>query len=179
MSGKAEQTPSGHAVDEATSAMQKCIRRGLEEDALYWAKELYLTDKPTAGIAWSRLRVIASEDIGLAGNACVYVQALHESYIKANDYEGNGRLFFIHAVLVCVRSLKSRVVDHALMVAFEGLQKREVPDWALDKHTKRGKMKGRGFEHFFEVGAKLNNVHPELNDLYEHKAYKIKVKGGQ
>ena len=174
MSGKAEQTPNGHAIDEAVSAMQKCIRRGLEEDALYWAKELYLTDRPTAGIAWSRLRVIASEDIGLAGNACVYVQALHESYIKANDYEGNGRLFFIHAVLVCVRSLKSRVVDHALMVAFEGLQKREVPDWALDKHTKRGKMKGRGFEHFFEVGAKLNNVHPELNDLYEDKARQIK-----
>src|SRR5947208_7932102 len=168
MSGKAEQTPSGHAVDEAISAMQKCIRRGLEEDALYWAKELYLTDRPTAGIAWSRLRVIASEDIGLAGNAAVYVRALYEAWKDAKDYkyvcanckgegiedrsEGSGRLFFIHAVLICVRSQKSRVLDHALMVAFEGLEKREVPDFAVDKHTLRGKIKGRGFEHFFEVG---------------------------
>jgi len=59
---KAETTPNGHAIDEAVSALQKSIRRGLEEDALYWGKELYLTDKAVAGIAWSRLRVIASED---------------------------------------------------------------------------------------------------------------------
>lgn len=33
-------TLSGYLNSECTSAMQKCIRRGLEEEALFWATEL-------------------------------------------------------------------------------------------------------------------------------------------
>ena len=33
-------TPGGHRCDEATSAMQKTIRRAKEREALYWATEL-------------------------------------------------------------------------------------------------------------------------------------------
>jgi replication-associated recombination protein RarA len=44
--------------------MQKCIRRGLERDALFWATEL---DRSNFGeYVWKRLRIIASEDIGIA-----------------------------------------------------------------------------------------------------------------
>lgn len=110
-----------------------------------------------------------------ASNACVYVNSLHECYVKAKDYEGNGKLFFIHAILICVRSQKSRIVDHATCVAFEGLERREVPDYALDKHTVRGKTKGRGYEHFFSIGTKLENVRPELPDDYADRARQIKV----
>lgn len=31
----------------------------------------------------------------------------------------------------------------------------EVPDIALDKHTKRGQEMGRGSKHFFEEGTKV------------------------
>ena len=31
----------------------------------------------------------------------------------------------------------------------------EVPDFALDKHTKRGQEMGRGSKHFFEEGTKV------------------------
>jgi len=33
-------TANGYLNSECTSAMQKCIRRGLEEEALFWATEL-------------------------------------------------------------------------------------------------------------------------------------------
>jgi hypothetical protein len=35
-------TEGGYLNSECTSAMQKCIRRGLEEEALFWATELDL-----------------------------------------------------------------------------------------------------------------------------------------
>jgi replication-associated recombination protein RarA len=57
-------TVLGYDLYEVMSAMQKSIRRGLEEDALFWGTELYLSD--LADQAWSRLLVISSEDVGLA-----------------------------------------------------------------------------------------------------------------
>ena len=58
------QTVGGYAFYEVLSALQKSIRRGLEEDALFWATELYLSGYEIQ--AWRRLCIIASEDIGLA-----------------------------------------------------------------------------------------------------------------
>ena len=36
-------TKNGYHADEVISALQKCIRRGLEEEASMFAYELYLT----------------------------------------------------------------------------------------------------------------------------------------
>lgn len=33
----------------------------------------------------------------------------------------------------------------------------DIPDYAIDKHTARGKKMGRGVEHFYTVGAQVNN----------------------
>lgn len=151
--------PTQHGSDpyEAKSALQKSIRRGLEEDALYWAAELAGWNTESL---WKRLRVIASEDIGLASpSAALTVRALYENWKESQkDGEGEGRLFIGHAVLILVRAKKSRIVDHATICAFEGgLEERDVPDDALDIHTNRGRSKGRWYQHFFEVGTKLEN----------------------
>jgi len=53
-------TAGGYDYYEVASALQKSIRRGLEDDALFWATELYISDY--AAHAWKRLLVIASED---------------------------------------------------------------------------------------------------------------------
>src|ERR1017187_10937004 len=73
-------TASGYLNSECTSAMQKCIRRGLEEEALFWATEL---DQAGYGAyVWKRLQIIASEDIGLAdSNVCIQVRALYEDWV--------------------------------------------------------------------------------------------------
>jgi hypothetical protein len=38
------------------------------------------------------------------------------------------------------------------------------PDEALDKHTRRGKAKGRGLLYFYKESAKLNNAKKEANE---------------
>ena len=56
-------TKNEYELDEVVSVLQKSIRRGLEEESLYWALEL--SESGYGQYLWRRLCVIASEDIGL------------------------------------------------------------------------------------------------------------------
>jgi replication-associated recombination protein RarA len=56
-------TRKGYYLDEVTSALQKEIRRCKEYEAVYWALEL---ESFNYKALWNRLKVIASEDVGLA-----------------------------------------------------------------------------------------------------------------
>ena len=119
-------TVLGYDLYEVMSAMQKTIRRGLEEDALFWGTELYLGDY--ADHAWSRLLVISSEDVGLASTAGMYTKVLNDMY-RRNKKSGEARLYFTHAILLLARAPKSRIVDHATIVSFEGPRgKQALPD---------------------------------------------------
>jgi hypothetical protein len=40
----------------------------------------------------------------------------------------------------------------------------KIPDRAYDQHTREGKRRGRGLEHFFEEAATVKNERP-LNDF--------------
>jgi replication-associated recombination protein RarA len=166
-------TVGGYDVHQVLSALQKSIRRGLEEDALYWAVELYKSNH--ASLAWARFEIIATEDIGPADfNAVVRIQTLHELWTKMKKNNNPGdRLFFIQAVILLVREPKSRIVDNANIVFFEGSQeKKPIPDYALDIHTKEGRVMGRGNAHFFSEGTKLENS--KLPDAYEERAKQIR-----
>lgn len=164
-------TVGGYDFHEVLSALQKSIRRGLEEDALFWATELYLSNY--ANHAWGRFLVISSEDVGVADSSVFSLIYQLHAHWKIHQEESSARLHFIHAVLALVRAPKSRIVDHALIVYLEGpREKRPVPDYALDKHTSRGRAMGRGNKHFFAVGALLGNQ--PLEDLYEERAKQIR-----
>lgn len=214
-----------HHPFEVFSALQKSIRRGDEEAALYWATELYLSD--LASHAWSRLRIIAAEDVGLAApDVIVQVNTLRTIW-KDRKAAPDARLYFVMAVLLLVRAPKSRIVDHALICHFDSANgrsrkvtrdhrempeesrgavddgkkeppipepddaatllrvegkvgyearkfdwndrpRREIPSFALDKHTTRGKAMGHGIEHFFDIGAVL--VNQTLPDPYLERA---------
>jgi replication-associated recombination protein RarA len=166
-------TPGGHLAGEVASALQKSIRRGLEREALYWASELDLAGFPD--YLWRRLRIIASEDVGLAApEVAVQVRVLSDNFIdqrKHNKTSKTGmrsgeRLFIVQAVILLVRAPKSRMVDHAVMAVWEGDRERlEVPDFALDMHTARGRRLGRSVDHFFDVGAVIENA-ADLDDPY-------------
>ena len=157
------ETPGGYRMDEVASALQKSIRRGLERESLFWATELDMAG--SGNYCWKRLRLIASEDVGLAdSDVAVRVRLLYENWVEARkgrigagEIDPHARLFLVHAVLVLVRAPKSRIVDHALMAFYEGRRPElEMPDWALDRHTNRGRRMGRGQQHFFEEGALLS-----------------------
>jgi replication-associated recombination protein RarA len=155
-------TVNGHSLPEVVSALQKCIRRGLVDDALYWAVDMYLTGYDE--YCWKRLRIMASEDVGPAEpHLPATIAALYATYTdlkkKKDDRHAPQRLQLVHAVILLAQARKSRVVDHALIYHYgnHAKLKREIPDCALDKHTLRGKAMGRGAEHFFAEGSKLEN----------------------
>jgi len=150
-------TLGGYDIYEVMSALQKSIRRGLEEEALFWASEM---DYSSYGDhLWKRLRVIASEDVGLADSEMVAkVRALYSNWML----DPKCQLFYLQAVVLLVRSPKSRMIDNLAIKFNQEKEKGErphplVPDWALDKHTSRGRALGRGMEHFLQVGAQLNH----------------------
>jgi replication-associated recombination protein RarA len=156
-------TVGGYKCEEVTSAMQKCIRRGTEEDALFWATELDLTG--FGEYVWKRLRIIASEDVGLEDNslAAIAVRALYDNWReqrkKDDTKHAPERLFLVHAVLALCRTFKSRIVDDALVVFYEGKREtRKIPDFALDRHTQRGRRLKRGWDHFFTEGVGPNII---------------------
>jgi replication-associated recombination protein RarA len=162
-------TPGRYPLDEVKSALQKSIRRGLEEDALYWAAEFYRANPDKL---WERLRVIASEDVGIASpSAALTVRAMYENWKDSRDER---ELYVVHAVCALVHAKKSRRVVHATIAAFglpangykSMLGRREVPDYAVDKHTRRGRQLGRGYKHFFAEGARLEN-RSDMPDPYE------------
>ena len=167
-------TQHGHPLGEVASAFQKAIRRGLEDEALHWGVELDISNY--GEYAWKRMRIITSEDIGLAElHLPAQIRALYDNWVdqrkKKDDKHGPERLFLIHGILLLVRSHKSRLVDHALITYYGNHAKREIPDWALDKHTFRGRRLKRGVKHFFEEGIRLTNkMTLPLDEGYEANA---------
>jgi replication-associated recombination protein RarA len=171
-------TANGYVNSECTSAMQKCIRRSLEGEALFWATELDLAGY--GAYVWKRLQIIASEDIGLAApNVCVQVRALYENWVEQRKNAPKerrsitGRIFLVHAILICVRAKKSRMVDTALIAMYEGERPEPgIPDFALDMHTAKGRALHRGVNHFFSEGAAIENAELALlPDPYLERAW--------
>jgi replication-associated recombination protein RarA len=169
-------TNGGYLCGEVASAMQKAIRRGEETAALFWATELDLAG--FGNYVFKRLRIIASEDVGLADPYMpATIRALYDSWQElTKEYKGKprqpARMFLTHAVLLLVRAKKSRIVDHALITFYKGdrtKMKMVIPDEALDQHTGKGKQKGRGVAHFFDEAAKLENA-ADLPDTYRATA---------
>ena len=74
------------------------------------------------------------------------------------------------------RAPKSREGDH--FQAAVGLRSQlqdwapEVPDWAHDMHTRKGKKAGRGLDHFRTDGARLSPP-PVEKDPYEEECYEM------
>jgi replication-associated recombination protein RarA len=167
-------TVNGYEWAEVVSAMQKCIRRGQEEDALYWATEL---DKSGYGQhVWRRLLIITSEDVGLAEpHLPAQVRALYDNWLDFKKAKKNAEnMFIVHAVMILARAKKSRAVDNALVINYlEQPEWREVPDVAIDKHTLRGKRMGRGFEHFISEGSVVTNEDTSVDDPYKERAFEI------
>jgi len=155
-----QKTIGGFNGYQAVSAMQKCIRRGLEQDALFWATELWAScNQGGREYIWHRLRVIASEDVGLADdNVCVQASALYANFTR----RPNEQIFLWHAVLLLARAPKSRIVDHAGIVITKGPRNgQQLPAFAIDNHaggkmnwTESFKLEGRTLDDPYEAIAR-------------------------
>lgn len=161
-------TAGGHPFDEATSSLQKAIRRGQEFEAVYWAQEL---ESKFYKYIWRRLEVISHEDIGLANpQAVIFVRTAKEQYMEMRkDKHKIFSLALINAVVYLCRSPKTRLADHLLCAVYGNSElKLDPPDEALDMHTRRGRKMGRGLDHFYDEAAKIK---PDANmSEYEEMA---------
>ena len=159
-------TEHGFAADEVISALQKSIRRGLVDNALLLAWEMYVTSPEMEEMLWSRLGVISVEDVGAGNlNAPVLVNTLFEMH-KRYPRPGHDRFLFpAHAIRVMASGPKDRTTDDMVNWAKQsiGLGERlpEIPDFALDMHTRRGAEMGRDYRWFMDVASE---VRPEIAD---------------
>ena len=158
-------TISGYPLDEVVSALQKAIRRGQMEMAVFWMYELY--QGGFCKYLFRRLMTIAIEDCGAANpgvtilvNSC-YQMAKNTVEMSPNINWKNVTEFYpLMAVWHLVKSQKSREVDNVGEVV---LAKRKqgwlpkVPDEALDQHTKRGRQMGKKDRDFYTDGWLVAN----------------------
>jgi MgsA AAA+ ATPase C terminal/SWIM zinc finger len=131
----------GYRFDEVTSAMQKEIRKGDEEAAVYWALILYSS---APQYVWKRVLVTAAEDIGLADPETVHrvnTLALGWKMAKESSWYLSPHNLVMSVILLC-RAPKSTEVEDFQSYTLELIRrgvKRPMPDYAIDGHTKQGK----------------------------------------
>jgi replication-associated recombination protein RarA len=173
--------PTKHGLPAlvCVSGLQKCIRRGMEREAMQFACELLHTSKSFLSMVCNRLELISHEDIDSLACPWIvpYVQTACEQakawYELPNP--GKSRMAVGNAIRLMCRAPKSREGDH--FQAAVGLgnlladQVPDVPDWVYDMHTAQGKRLKRGLQHFREEGAKL--IPTPADDVYIEECYRM------
>jgi len=157
-------------ADEVISALQKEIRRGHTENAVLLACEMILTGPELEEFLWFRLQVISVEDIG-SGNmsAPVLINTLYQMHERIPRPHGDRYLMAIHAVRMLCVSEKERSSDDLknwALHAVETGQAPEIPDYALDMHTRRGQEMGRDLLHFLTEASKVSPEMPGRDRSY-------------
>jgi replication-associated recombination protein RarA len=144
-------TALGYPLGVVASALQKEIRRGDVEAAVYWGLLLWKKAPP---YAWKRVLVTAAEDIGLAAPEIVtQVGVLNGMYRAAKE----GAWYvsphhFTMAVVLLSRARKSTEIEDLQTWTLELIKagvKREVPEYALDAHTQQGKAAGASWRDWY------------------------------
>jgi replication-associated recombination protein RarA len=158
-------TKRGYDFYEVASALQKEVRRGNAKLAGYWALELFHSGY--SNYCWKRLLTISAEDCW--GIITQEISALHTSFAFINkgvskDKE-KGRIYISKAVILLCVAKKSRDPDHLQNFVYDGNidivadelteslsnpNREEIPEYAFDVHTKKGKLMGKTKADFFK-----------------------------
>ena len=153
-------TVSGCDFYEASSAMQKAIRRADTKVAGYFALELWHSG--FRDYVWKRLFTISAEDC--YGLITKEIEALWQGHELVNNKAKSpkGRIFVSKAVILLCEVRKSRDADHLQNLIYDKNEvdveawiedtRREpvlIPDYTYDVHTRKGKSMGRTKEEFF------------------------------
>ncbi|WP_281165166.1 hypothetical protein [Liquorilactobacillus sicerae] len=172
-------TRNGLMGDEVISALQKSIRKGKERAAVEFAYEMYISSPQFEEKLWRRLQAISVEDIGM-GNplAPVVINSLNQIRQNFQYDEPDRAMMFVHAIRYLCASTKDRSSDLLKNIVIKNFNLGyvpQIPDYALDKHTTRGKKMGRGSLHFLHVDSQVtpqldvnNGYYEEYDKLMQH-----------
>lgn len=183
-------TKHGFNDDEVVSALQKQIRRGVEDEALYWALELCENGAHKSGFSRlrNRLMTIIYEDIGIGDPETVLqisiaIRDMEKLWKKDNS---GWRIILAYIILKMCRCKKSRITyNFQKVVNYIWNEKKpeemdiKIPDYAIDINTAKGNQVGRtkeslkGIEHFLKEGCKQENINDKVEDIYKKQAYHI------
>ncbi|MBR5049500.1 MAG: hypothetical protein IKX74_07690 [Erysipelotrichaceae bacterium] len=173
-------TTSKHGIsaDLLISAVQKCIRRGQEDLAMRFAYELYITSQFHEEKLWTRLLVISVEDIGFGDpNALVIVKTLNDLRKEYPYLDGDRPIFFLYAIRYLCRQKKERSTDqikNIIMMENEKGEIPEIPDYAIDMHTNKGRFElGRDVFYFLDEASKVIPLADDYDDKYFKQLYKM------
>ena len=139
---------------------------------MYWF--LALEESGVYNWAASRVRICAQEDVGLGDPGAILfaARAMDDADKWHKGKNDAWRIAVGNAIRALARANKSREGDH-FQAAVQGERRYgpglEIPDHALDKHTRAGRRLERGLAHFKTEGAKLSPA-PEP-DRYQDRAY--------
>lgn len=146
-------TLNGYDMFEVASALQKEIRRGNKQMAVFWGLELWRSNDNFRGYEeylWRRLLVISAEDI-LHPFAPIVVKGLYDLYKTVDADKKKHRIFITRAIVDLCNYPKNRNADHMQILTDKMIENKElpeIPEYALDKHTKKGKMMGKTTRDF-------------------------------
>lgn len=100
---------SGFQQDEASSACQKSVRRGLELESIQWTLEIFWIGGGSRTNIWNRILVMSVEDVGPANPSVL----LHVYHLFKNNFDDE--VSIVTAVLLVCQSVKSRVNDWGII----------------------------------------------------------------
>lgn len=183
-------TKNNLPLDQCVSALQKAIRRGLEDRALYFMQELI--DSGFVNYFWRRMSVIVLEDVGLSDpQSVILINSLAQMNERLNHKKEIRDTYCPGmAVLYLCRASKSREVDYALdwidLKRKEGFTV-EPENYDQDCHTHVGREKlkehaketGKTYddlvdEKFYYEGILANNPVTVQKDLWKKKVWEIR-----
>jgi hypothetical protein len=133
--------------------------------------ELFRTGPEAERMLWERPQIISDEHRGFGRpEAPVLVDALHRVHNQFAWPGGERFLFAAHAIRLPVTSPKDRTTDELAnwishLADDEGVRP-EIPDVALDVHTRRGQLMGRRLVHFLAESAQVENEVPDRDLTY-------------
>lgn len=176
----ASTTPDGkYSLAEVLSAVIKEIRRGNEEAAVYWARQMETSAQVAEEFLWESFAVCALEDVGLAEPNAINVVMSAKRFkdeLPTGYIARSLATTFVAAYLA--RCPKSRLADEMLFDLMQRLEEQgpwlEIPDYALDHHTKRGREMGRGERFFFDEASKLVNAVAEPTEYLDRIKERLK-----
>jgi len=159
---KPMRTVRGYDFGEVASALQKAIRRGDAKTAGYFAIELF--ESNFTAYAFRRLLTVSAEDCD--GIITQEIKALYDSWTIAHrQRKGAGRIFLAKATILLSRATKSRDADHLTNCIYDRKcideaqldkdlaecrgEQIDIPDYAHDCHTRKGRQAGRTKRDFF------------------------------
>ncbi len=168
---------NGIPGDELVAGLQKSIRRADYEIAIDIAYEMYITSEQFEDKLWRRLTIISCEDIGFGNpRAIELIRNLDQARKKFPYQDGDRPFFFIHAIRFLCEQPKERSTDclkNLVIKKFEQGYVPEIPDYAYDVHTVKGRAKGRDIIHFLDEASKVIPVWEGYDDTYRLKLKEV------